>query len=639
MAETTEDTTEQNPIDALAEEFAALCRQGRNPSIDEYAARHPQYASEIRDLFPPVAMMEELKRRRKISNNPSSSNNSNLEQFGEFKILGELSRDETGILFEARQDKLDRTVALKILHKHVQFDPNGLLRFKRTAQSAAQLHHTHILPILATGEFDGQHYLVMGHVDGRPLREVLEACRQSGASNPTAPAPRNGAERDYWHWTAQIGVQIADALEYAHKQGVLHGNVKPAEVTLDAHGNAWVSGFGVAKIPESIQREPDLRSDVYGLGLILYEMLAFRPPPANPAEPIARPSKINPRIPLDLESIFLKAADPNPDRRYQSADDLATDLRRFLQDQPVRARHMWFRERFVRWCRRNHALAALTLIAIASLLLAAVLGWVGYAKAGQVLAQESQRRNLADVEIHMLKNDARNARQAIDEIYEQIVPIDELSPRPLSPENTAILQRVLAVYEGPGVNGYQRAKAEGRAGEIRLRLGLDGAAESFERALQSADKLLEVYPGQPVYMSLAGQLHSQFANMNQRQAPEKAEQHYRDALALQETVLRSSPNDDRYQIELARTSTQYAGMLFNRQQYAESRKLLERSLPNIERLAKSNRNLRPLLGMQYRALADTLTRLGEPEAAEELLRKGKEFAPAWRPTPPGPPPQ
>jgi WD40 repeat protein/tRNA A-37 threonylcarbamoyl transferase component Bud32 len=210
----------------------------------------------------------------------------------------------------------------------------------------------------------------------------------------------SGPLRHYWRGVARIGVQVAEALQYSHAQGVLHRDIKPSNLLLDLHGTVWVADFGLAKLadqadlthsgdvvgtwrymaPERFEGVSDARSDVYSLGLTLYELLVLHPAfDGSTREELIRqvgfgvpprPRKVNPEVPRDLETIVLKATERNPAQRYQTARELAEDLRRFLEDKPTRARQCGPAERAWRWARRNPAIASL--LASVALLVAAL---------------------------------------------------------------------------------------------------------------------------------------------------------------------------------------------------------------------------------------------------------------------------
>jgi WD40 repeat protein/serine/threonine protein kinase len=237
----------------------------------------------------------------------------------------------------------------------------------------------------------------------------------------------------YWQSVARIGVQVADALAHAAGQGVLHRDIKPSNLLLDDTGNVWVTDFGLAKAddgdnltntgdivgtlrymaPERFNGQGDVRSDVYSLGLTLYEMLTLRPAfdetdrnklvkQVMHDEP-PRPRKINAKVPRDLETVVLKAIARDPAQRYQSPAEMADDLKRFVEDRPVRARRVGDAEKLWRWCRRNPgiavlgaALAAVLVLATAASLLAA--GYFNRLRWSEARAAQSERDARHDAE-------------------------------------------------------------------------------------------------------------------------------------------------------------------------------------------------------------------------------------------------
>lgn len=451
----------RNPVEQLAEDFLARLRNGEHPALTEYVERHPELADEIRELFPALVMMEDV---RPTGNDVTGdyeeepANGAMPRRLGDYRILREVGRGGMGIVYEAEQESLGRHVALKLLPTHALLDAKHLQRFRREAKAAARLHHTNIVPVFGVGEQDGMHYYVMQFIQGQSLDEVLRELRRLrrvppdaaqepgrppvsqaaadvaralmsgdfGATQPasdpvnqndpaTPPAIQHVKRPDssatsrsdlrlpgqdhqstlsdsstqYWRSVARIGVQVADAIAYAHDQGTLHRDIKPSNLLLDTHGTVWVTDFGLAKTedqdnlthtgdiigtlrymaPERFNGHGDVRSDIYALGLTLYELLTLRPAFAETDrhrlvqqvlqdEPI-RPRKLNPSIPRDLETIILKAIARDPGHRYQTATELVDDLRAFEEDKPVKARRIREIERLWRWCRRNPAVAAL----------------------------------------------------------------------------------------------------------------------------------------------------------------------------------------------------------------------------------------------------------------------------------------
>ncbi len=473
---------DRNAVEILAEEFVERYRNGDRPPLSEYIQRFPEHAEEIKDLFPALLLMENLK---PAEDDDAAANHfgfgaPSLNHLGDYRIIREVGRGGMGIVYEAEQVSLGRHVALKVLPKELLDNPKRRLRFEREAKAAAKLHHTNIVPVFGVGEEGGTVYYVMQFIQGLALDEVLlelkrlnapldsthaaplsgelrvvrrevsaadvarslmagslhqspeevEAGAESGlarvepvhdemGTEATLVAPSNSAKvvrrrsdtfsisnssvilpgtgsgrperarkATYWQSVAQIGVQVAQALEYAHGQGVLHRDIKASNLLLDLHGTVWVTDFGLAKIadegeitqtgdilgtlrymaPETFKGQADARSEVYSLGLTLYELLAFRPAFDQTqrstlvdqvmSAQVERLGKRNPAIPTDLQTIVHKAIARDPADRYQTAQEFADDLRRFIDDEPIKARRIAPVERLLRWSRHNRGLAA-----------------------------------------------------------------------------------------------------------------------------------------------------------------------------------------------------------------------------------------------------------------------------------------
>jgi tetratricopeptide (TPR) repeat protein len=404
---------DREPFECVAEEFVERCRRGESPSVGEYLERYPELAETLRKLLPAVAMIERLGQGA-FAQAETPATGKMPSQLGEFRIIRELGRGGMGVVYEAVQESLGRNVALKVVHQ-MQMDGRRLERFHREALAIARLHHTNIVPIFAVGEHDGLPYYAMQYIRGRGLDAVIEDWRRD-------KRPLDGERRRFVAW---VGIQAAEALHYAHEQGILHRDVKPANLLVDEHESLWITDFGLAKLagqddltrtgdvigtlrylaPEALRGRTGPENDIYSLGLSLYELITLNSPfgdvsasellrQVSDSQP-TRPRKLDPTIPRDLETIVLKAIAPEPGDRYATGLELAEDLRRFVEDRPIRARRATAFERVVRWSRRNRAIAALGATAAAALLLAAIVGWAGYASTRQALKRSDENVKLS----------------------------------------------------------------------------------------------------------------------------------------------------------------------------------------------------------------------------------------------------
>ncbi len=397
----------------LVEEFTQRCQRGERVSLEEYCEQHPQLSSEIRQLFPALAVLEALGPEEKEESTPVGPDSLLPERIADYRIIAEIGRGGMGVVYEAEQQSLGRRVALKVLPSSNHSNSNSKLRFQQEARAAAKMHHTNIVPVFEVGEEENVVYYAMQLILGQSLDHVIDELKNarsgshydqlnqpgSSAGEASSASHESSAFRNelndnsvahrkkFYRSVARIGVQVADALAFAHGRGVIHRDVKPSNLLLDSDGVVWVTDFGLAKLddegltqtgdflgtlrymsPERFQGKCDVRADIYALGLTLYELVLRRPAYEsadrlkliqliNHSAPI-RPRQIDQRIPRDLETILLKSIEKEPRRRYKSARLLEQDLTRFLNDEPIQARRASLVEQTVRWSRKNPALAS-----------------------------------------------------------------------------------------------------------------------------------------------------------------------------------------------------------------------------------------------------------------------------------------
>jgi eukaryotic-like serine/threonine-protein kinase len=373
-------------VSKVVDEFLERLDLGERPQIEEYAERHPTIGNVLRQVLPALELV-------RFSSPGAEAAASLTGCLGDYCIVREIGRGGMGVVYEAEQISLQRRVALKVLPFASALDARHLQRFKNEAQAAAHLHHQNIVPVYAVGCERGVHYYAMQYIEGHTLAAVIDAGKKGvpplleGETQSLAAlaTERSAKVEKPMRGAAYLAVQAAEALEYAHQMGIIHRDIKPANLLLDTRHNLWIADFGLAHIqgdarltrtgdllgtmrymsPEqALGRGPvDQRSDVYSLGATLFELLTLQPAFCGKdrqellrqiafEEPLAL-RKADTAIPVELETIVLKAMAKEPDGRYSRAQDLADDLRRFLDDQPIHARRPTVWDRTRRWTCRS----------------------------------------------------------------------------------------------------------------------------------------------------------------------------------------------------------------------------------------------------------------------------------------------
>jgi serine/threonine-protein kinase len=349
-------TDRDDRLAAILDDLTRQQRTGTTPDLDPIARQHPDLADEIRELWAAAQMADALARPpRTTTTLPQANGPTTVEpprSFGDFELVRELGRGGMGVVYEARQRSLNRTVALKMVLRGELASAADRQRFRAEAEAAARLVHPNIVQVYEVGDVAGQPYFAMQYVPGATLARRLA----------DGPLPPNEA--------AAMVAAVARGVDIAHQNGVLHRDLKPANILL-AGASPKVTDFGLAKLidaggsltqtgaiigtpsymaPEQARAEKQLTpaADVYALGAILYECLTGRPPfqAATALDTLmlvleqdaVPPRLLNPGVPRDMETICLKCLEKSPNRRYSSAADLATDLEAFVNGEPIAAR-------------------------------------------------------------------------------------------------------------------------------------------------------------------------------------------------------------------------------------------------------------------------------------------------------------
>lgn len=512
------------------------------------------------------------------------------ERIGEYRIVREIGRGGMGVVYEAEHDAMQRRVALKILSAGPTPSENQLTRFYREARAAGKLHHTNIVPVFEVGCADDVHYYTMQFIEGANLDVVIEEIRslrrtmpksvedktvneigysvaqrfldshsndaaattvgadsESDGSQQPAESKSKKSKQDssesvflsvdlttrsntsdvYYRRVAAVGIQAAEALEYAHQNGTLHRDVKPANVVLDQHGIVWILDFGLAKSghealtvsgdvvgtirymsPERFEGKADARSDTYSLGLTLYELATLKcafdaqdrssllkqvtsqDPPS--------PRSVDGKIPRDLETIILKSIEREPNQRYQSAAEMADDLRLFLLDHPISARRISLAERAWRICRRNPVVSSLAVSLLALLMVIAVgsmrFAFISNQQKDQALAAERGSRhrrydlNYQSAQALRKSNDLGRRFEALASIEEAVdlLPLLDFTPQQSQKERTKLRSEAASAL---GLFDLRESRSWPASHPFRNVTSFSGDYELLARAVEGSGEI------------------------------------------------------------------------------------------------------------------------------------------------------
>jgi tRNA A-37 threonylcarbamoyl transferase component Bud32 len=495
--------------DLIYHEYLLRSELGESPVWEEYLQDFPLYAERLRFL----RQADQLVARALGAGDPVKG----TAQLGDYELLEELGQGGMGVVFKARQRKLNRFVAVKMIRSADASDKEGRKRFENEAQAVARLQHPNIVQIYEVGQINGRPFLALEFVEGQNLARHLDGTPLS-------------ARR-----AASLVETLARAIHYAHEKQIIHRDLKPSNVLVAGtlnRGLLKITDFGLAKqldvfadtrtfgtvgtpsymAPEQVDVKigpPDRRTDVYGLGAILYELLTGRPPfraetPLQTLKQVAgtepaRPRLLNPAVPRDLETVCLKCLEKEPAQRYGSAAALADDLARFVKGEPVLARPIGPGARLMRWCRLNPVVASLTAV----LVLALVGGISGIVR--QWRQAELERRNAVASDLE--------AQQLLSELIASSPVVPGIGYRVAVPSVEPLLKAA----------AHCKNYLEKNPGNLQLRIALTN-----------------------VYGRL-GTLYAQRRKMGER------EQSLQDARALWEPLVRDEPANPVYRSWLATT--------------------------------------------------------------------------------------
>lgn len=477
--------------DVIAKVSARL-QAGENISLETIRKQYPQFETELRQVIPAleglVALGMDDGEAASVSGLVGGEDVAANRTLGDFRIIREIGRGGMGVVYEAEQLSIKRSVALKVLPFAALVDGRAIQRFKNEVAAVATLEHPNIVSVYAVGEERGIHYYAMRLIRGQSLATVIhelqkkaqdeksldgdsisqvvaelpasskgsfdvaeptrtfdskiEASVSTAAKGRSVTQPSKITDHNYFRNVVGLIIQAGDALHHSHQQGIIHRDVKPGNLLLDAGSQVFVTDFGLARIenapeltmtgdfmgtlrymsPEQVQAGRvmiDHRTDIYSLGATLYELLTLTPiwSDKNKSDLIRRisleeptsPRKMNPAIPVDLETILLKSLRRNPNERYATAKEFAEDLQRVLDYEPIKAKRPTTMERINKWTRRNPTimwasavvLVLLTIASAASALLILEQKKIASQKSEDALKESQYARAITD----FVKND------------------------------------------------------------------------------------------------------------------------------------------------------------------------------------------------------------------------------------------
>jgi tetratricopeptide (TPR) repeat protein len=502
-----------------------------------------------------------------------------------YEIVGELGRGGMGVVYVARQTALKRLVALKVIGAGAWAGPAEVARFRAEAEAVARLQHPNIVQIYEIGEIEGRPFFSLEFVEGGTLDRRLDG-------RPMSPRP-----------AAELVRTLALAIHAAHQRGIVHRDLKPANILLSFSRETPASASpealaGVSRLNEALPKiadfglakrlggEPGMTQtgmivgtpsymapeqalghvhdigpacDVYALGAILYECLTGRPPfnaathletlqQVQTQTPVA-PSRLQPAVPRDLETICLKCLQKEPPRRYDSAQALADDLERFLTGQPIQARPAGRLERAAKWARRRPAVAALlATLALSVLAVIGILLWSNVRVRGEAAVAKKQ---------------SRRARQAVDDWYTYVAKEWLTDSAGMDDVQKELLVKALDYYKEMTQEGGSEPEVRREAARAHFRMGqfhglLNHPAEAaadYDNAIALQEQLCRELPGERSYRQDLANSYNWRGELRREHLEKlkEAEEDFRTALSLQEQLRREAPEEADYRRELARS--------------------------------------------------------------------------------------
>ncbi len=678
------DTRLQERLSAILDEYLTLLESGDAVDDEQFLQTHDELADELRPH------LHNLRAMHGVLGAAHSTGGSDgvyqaPQQLGVYTLIREIGRGGQGIVYEAVDQTLNRRVALKVLPFAALLDRKQIDRFNNEAQAAARLHHPNIVPVYAVGVDRGVHFYAMQYIEGAPLSVAIGQLKSSSETGDEAPVEAAGstgrpvstqtkqpvsswiksyatasagyrADADHFRQVARLGIETAAGLSHAHEIGIVHRDIKPSNLLLDERGKIWIADFGLARIPNDLSMTGtgdvlgtarymspeqargsnayvDHRTDVYSLGVTLYELLTLKPAfevedreafmqQIGTREP-PPPRRLNPAIPVDLENIILRAIEIEPSDRYESAEQLGEDLQRFLDGRPTLARRSSLSDRCFKWAKRHRRMVATVTMGL--ILLAA-----GLATATFLIAREQQRTAAAldqkDASYRQAKANFEAARQIVDQLGVQTseslvnIPGAEHARRELLLKTKHFYDYLLTQSDDPSLY-RDRGVTLAKSGNIAEQLGdIRQAIELYQEARSELQHMATRFPGNDAYRSeLLNCINNEAMLLARTGQLDLATSKLSTAVETQQNLLARTPENLQLAGDLATSQANLAYVLERSQELDRSKLAYEAAIRLYRQLIQENGD-DDICFKQRRQLALVLHNLSSLESAYDRIR-------------------